>query len=118
MNDQYGRKILLGDSVTIQGTVTDLLENPNGINCTVELQQQMPPTGAQTKLDLNTQQLVKASESESPTPLQSTPQLLRQEQISRLARQEQARYATIGQIQGSLSQVRQSLEKLMAEQQQ
>lgn len=71
-NDQFGRPVSVGDTVTIKGEVVKVLEDPNYINCTVKLAQQMPPAGTETTVQLNTAQLEKAggSKSEAPSPLQ------------------------------------------------
>jgi hypothetical protein len=58
-NDQFGRPISVGDTVIIKGEVTKVLDDPNFINCTVKLAQQMPPAGTEVNLQLNTAQLEK-----------------------------------------------------------
>ena len=58
-NDQFGRPIAVGDTVTMTGEVTKVVEDPNFVNCTVNLQQSMPPSGTETNLQLNTAQLTK-----------------------------------------------------------
>jgi|SRR5215475_1585706 len=118
MNDQYGREVLLGDTVTLKGSVVDLLDDPNYKNCTVLLDSQMPPSGAQVRIDLNTQQLTKGQGPSKPTTRQSTRLLLRQEQASRLRAQRQARQAAIARIQQHLSEVRQMIQRLMRKPQQ
>jgi hypothetical protein len=62
-NDQFGRSISVGDTVIIKGEVTKVLEDPNFVNCTVKLAQQMPPAGTETNLQLNTAQLEKTGGS-------------------------------------------------------
>lgn len=57
--DQFGNQISVGDTVTIKGEVVKVLEDPNYINCTVKLAQNMPPSGAETNLQLNTAQVEK-----------------------------------------------------------
>lgn len=56
-NDQYGRPVKVGDSVIIRGTVETVDENPNYINCTVKLDEPMPPSGAEVKVQLNSAQV-------------------------------------------------------------
>lgn len=58
-NDQFGRPVAVGDTVTLVGEVTKVLEDPNFVNCTVKLQKPMPPSGTETNLQLNTVQLEK-----------------------------------------------------------
>jgi hypothetical protein len=58
-NDQFGRPLVAGDTVTIQGQVVKVLDDPNYINCTVQLAQLMPPAGTQVNVQLNTAQVVK-----------------------------------------------------------
>lgn len=57
-NDQYGREIHVGDPVSIQGKVESLTGDPNGANCTVRLNELMPPSGAETRIVVNTAQIV------------------------------------------------------------
>lgn len=56
-NDQFGRAVNVGDAVVIKGSVTHVLDNPNYLNCTVQLAQQLPPAGSETQIQLNTAQL-------------------------------------------------------------
>src|SRR5215831_7621061 len=58
-NDQFGRPVSVGDTVTIKGEVVTVLDNPNYVNCTVKLAQQMPPAGTETNVQLNTAQVEK-----------------------------------------------------------
>ena len=58
-NDQFGRPVAVGDTVTLVGEVTKLSPDPNYVNCTVKLQKPMPPAGTETNLQVNTAQLVK-----------------------------------------------------------
>ena len=58
-HDQYGRPVAVGDTVVIKGEVIHVLDDPNFINCTVKLAQQMPPSGAETTVQCNTAQLEK-----------------------------------------------------------
>lgn len=53
----------VGDTVTIKGKLTAVSENPNYLNCTVQLDQQLPPSGSEMTIQLNTQQLVKDEEA-------------------------------------------------------
>ena len=62
-NDQFGRPVSVGDTVTIKGEVVKVLDDPNYINCTVKLAQQMPPAGTETTLQLNTAQVEKTGGS-------------------------------------------------------
>lgn len=74
-HDQFGRDISVGDTVVMKGEVVKVLDDPNYLNCTVRLAQQMPPTGADTTLQLNTAQLEKTGgggEEEGKEP-KSTP---------------------------------------------
>src|SRR5215471_2518006 len=59
-NDQFGRPVAVGDKVLIKGSLVAVEDNPNYLNCTVKLEQAMPPSGAETQLKLNTVQLEKA----------------------------------------------------------
>ena len=63
-HDQFGRDISVGDTVTIKGEVVKVLDDPNYLNCTVKLAKQMPPTGTDTTLQLNTAQLEKSGGGE------------------------------------------------------
>jgi len=72
-NDQFGRPISVGDTVTIKGEVTRVLDDPNFINCTVKLAQQMPPSGTQVNLELNTAQLEKTGGSTGGARAQAQP---------------------------------------------
>ena len=65
-NDQFGRPVAVGDTVVIKGEVVHVLDDPNYINCTVKLAQPMPPSGAQTTVQLNTAQLEKQGGSKKP----------------------------------------------------
>lgn len=56
-NDQFGKPVHVGDPVIIKGVVESVEENPNYINCTVLLDEQMPPSGAEVRVQLNTAQL-------------------------------------------------------------
>lgn len=58
-NDQFGRPVSVGDTVTLVGEVTKILEDPGYINCTVKLQHPMPPSGSETNILVNTVQLEK-----------------------------------------------------------
>jgi hypothetical protein len=55
--DQYGRTLNVGDHVIIHGTIDSLTGDPNYSNCTVKLDQLMPPSNSETKLQMNTAQL-------------------------------------------------------------
>lgn len=111
-NDQYGRPVWEGDTVIIQGKVIDLVEDPNYINCTVQLDQQLPPSGAQLRVDLNTQQLVKQGPEQPPYfhALPMTP--------SRLEAIKSARHAAILRIFLDIGQIKQMMQMLTAYQQQ
>jgi len=63
-NDQYGRPIAVGDTVVIKGEVVKVLDDPNFVNCTVRLSQQMPPSGTEINVQLNTAQVEKQGGSE------------------------------------------------------
>lgn len=56
----------VGDAVTIKGKLTAVSENPNYLNCSVLLDQQLPPSGSEMTINLNTQQLVKDEEASAP----------------------------------------------------
>jgi len=111
MIDQFGRSIAVGDQVTITGSLIDLIEDPNYINCTVQLDQQMPPSGAQVRIDLNTQQLVLKGQSQTEQQPRTPPP-------SRLAAQQQARQATTLQIRLKLSELKMLVQKLAQSSQQ
>lgn len=49
----------MGDTVTLKGEVTKVLDDPNFVNCTVKLAKSMPPSGTETNLQVNTAQLEK-----------------------------------------------------------
>lgn len=106
MNDQYGRPVFVGDTVTIKGSLIDLLDDPDYINCTVLLDQQMPPSGTQVRIDLNTQQVVKEGPGEPPPMPQPPP-------ASRLTGQREARQALIAQIRLDLAHTKRMLQQLM-----
>lgn len=56
MNDQFGREVGVGDQVSLKGTVVGVNDlSPYYLNCWVELDGQMPPSGAQIRVGLNTQ---------------------------------------------------------------
>lgn len=63
-NDQFGKPVSVGDAVIIKGTVESVTEDPNYINCTVLLDEQMPPSGAEVRVQINTAQL----EDQAPAP--------------------------------------------------
>ena len=109
MHDQYGRTIFRGDTVALTGRVVDLLDDePDYVNCTVQLDQQMPPSGATIRLDLNTMQVVKTAPGEQIQP----PSRLRP-MYARLANERSVKYAALAAIGQSLTQVRQMLQRLM-----
>lgn len=56
-NDANGNPVAVGDAVLIPGTVTSVTADFYYVNCTVELQFPLPPTGARIFQSLNTQQL-------------------------------------------------------------
>lgn len=56
-NDVFGRPVSVGDMVTVKGTVESVTEDPNYVNCTVLLVEQMPPSGAEVRIQVNTAQL-------------------------------------------------------------
>jgi len=64
-NDQFGRPISVGDTVIIKGEVTKVLDDPNFVNCTVTLSKQMPPSGTEVNVQLNTAQLEKQGDGPS-----------------------------------------------------
>ena len=72
-NDQFGRPVAVGDTVIIKGEVTKVLEDLNFVNCTVKLAQQLPPTGAETNLQLNTVQVEKAGGPKKEQPPAAPP---------------------------------------------
>lgn len=107
MNDQFGRRIFRGDTVTLSGRVIDLVEDPNYVNCTVLLDQQMPPGGMQIRLDLNTVQVTKTNPGLVPEPV---PQVAIN---SRLALERSSRQAGLVAIAQDLSHVRLMLQRLV-----
>lgn len=108
MKDQYGRPVFLGDTVTLKGQITDIIENPNYINCTVRLDQPMPPSGAPFSLFLNTAQLVKDGPADPPDvwPIPMTP--------SRLEAIHTERQAAILAIYLNLGEIKLMAERLAA----
>jgi hypothetical protein len=109
MHDQFGRNIFRGDTVVLTGRVIDLIDDPNYINCTVLLDREMPPSGMQIRLDLNTVQVTKAGAGEGLQPL---PRLFQAN--SRLAMERGARRAALQAIGTTLTHVRQMLQRLVA----
>lgn len=98
-NDQFGRPVKVGDPVTLKGKVTKVTEEPNYINCTVQLDIPMPPAGTEVSINLNTAQLeddapaaspkasdAKANDAKKP-PFESKP--LQQEQSHQAHAQQQ-----------------------------
>lgn len=65
-NDQFGNPVAVGDTVTVAGVLTVVDENPTYLNCTVLLDQPLPPTMSETNIRLNTQQVVKQPPSAEP----------------------------------------------------
>jgi hypothetical protein len=58
MVDQYGREVGVGDQVQLKGTVVGVNDlSPYYLNCWVELEQEMPPSGVKMRIGLNTQQV-------------------------------------------------------------
>ena len=58
MLDQFGREVGVGDKVQLKGTVVGVNDfSPDYLNCWVELDEPMPPSGAQLRIGLNTQQV-------------------------------------------------------------
>ena len=58
MNDQFGREVGVGDKVQLKGTIVGVNDfTPDFVNCFVQLDEGMPPTGARIQLSLNTQQV-------------------------------------------------------------
>ena len=56
MNDQFGREVGGGDEVSMKGTIVGVNDfSPFYLNCWVELDGEMPPSGAKVKVGLNTQ---------------------------------------------------------------
>jgi|SRR5215475_2454896 len=109
LNDQYGRQVSVGDTVTIQGSLVDLLDDPNYINCTVLLDRSMPPSGIETRVDLNTQQVVKNGPGiplVPPIPLLS----------SRLAAERAIRKHAIDEVITKLAQIKLIVRQLSGQQ--
>ena len=106
-----GSPVWKGDTVIIKGKVIDIAEDPNYLNCTVQLDQQLPPSGAQMKIDLNTQQVVKQGPGQPPflRPWPMTP--------SRLEAIRSARHASILRIFLDIGQLKQMMRLLTAYQQ-
>lgn len=107
MIDQYGRQIWQGDTVVLKGSIVDLLEGQqNYINCTVLLDQQLPPSGTQVYVDLNSQQLIKQGPGQPPyyRPLPVT--------YSRLEAERSSRRACMLRIYMDLGEVKQMIKML------
>jgi hypothetical protein len=68
--DEFGRNVSVGDQVSLTGIVESLTDGVDFVNCAVLLDNVMPPTGAQTRISLNTAQLVLTN----PTPAVLNPQ--------------------------------------------
>jgi len=64
--------VAVGDKVLIKDSLVAVEDNPNYLNCTVKLEQAMPPSGAETQLKLNTVQLEKAGPPKAQ-PLEAAP---------------------------------------------
>lgn len=112
LHDQNGSPVWQGDTVIIKGHVIDVIEDPNYLNCTVQLDQQLPPSGAQMKIDLNTQQVVKQGPADPPyyRQLPMTP--------SRLEAIKSARHASVLRIFLDIGQIKQMMQIMTAYQQQ
>lgn len=52
----------------IKGAVIHVADDPNFLNCTVQLAQHMPPGGSETEIRLNTVQLELEKSASSSTP--------------------------------------------------
>lgn len=109
MHDQFGRRIFRGDTVTLTGRVIDLIDDPNYVNCTVLVDRDMPPSGVQIRLDLNTAQVTKVGPGQAMEPPTRLWNL-----NSRLARERDAKRAAIAAIGQDLSRVRQQLQRLVS----
>ena len=57
--DQNGEPLAVGDRVTIPATIKSVTEDPNFVNCTVELEYRLPPTNSVTTESLNSRQVEK-----------------------------------------------------------
>ena len=58
MLDQFGREVGVGDKVQLTGTLVAVNEfTPDFLNCYVQLDEPMPPSGARIQIGLNTQQV-------------------------------------------------------------
>lgn len=68
LNDLYGRPLAVGDAVCIKGCVISLSEDVDFINCVIKLDEPMPPSGAEVKVQLNSRQIEKASGEEAANP--------------------------------------------------
>lgn len=108
LKDQYGHPVWQGDTVTIKGKVIDILEDPNYINCTVKLDQQLPPSGAEIQINLNTLQVVKQG-SEQPPYFRALPMT-----PSRLEAIKSARHAAVLRIFLDIGQCKQMMRMLAA----
>jgi len=75
-NDQFGRPVKVGDKVIIKAEVLKVSDDPNFLNCTVKLAQQMPPGGTETQMQLNTAQMENQSAGQEggAKPPQKPPQ--------------------------------------------
>ncbi len=59
-HDANGVRLIVGDKVSITGTVTQISEGDNYCNCTVDVDLPMPPYMTKTNISaINTKQLVK-----------------------------------------------------------
>ncbi len=106
MNDSLGNELSRGDTVTLTGRVLDVTEDPNFLNCTVQLAKPMPPTGAQIKINLNTAMLTREGEGKPPyiPPLPAY--------VERIEGIRSAESATITRILMAQGQMRQELDNL------
>lgn len=79
MNDQFGREVGPGDQVSLKGTVVGVNDlSPYYLNCWVQLDQPMPPSGAQIHVGVNTQMVEMTKSAQTQRRIMSITQQIGQ----------------------------------------